>query len=141
MTYNIMADLNSPPTATSLRSSSHFHGDGQRRILLRYVPHRGILCRHTRAGAAQNSCTARKVVGTQTAEYAGGVALRAGWKSPGHSGHTVQPSSLRREPEILGHFRLDLPPKFAHPANRPSQPGLRGSEFVLLIAEPTDEAA
>ena len=37
--------------------------------------------------------------------------------------------------------RLDLPPEFAHPANRPRHPGLRGSERILLIYGPADEAA
>jgi len=41
------------------------------------------------------------------------------------------------EPQISAssHFRLPLPTEFAHPANRPRQPGDRGSEFVLLICE------
>src|SRR5450759_1557303 len=38
-------------------------------------------------------------------------------------------------------FRLDLPPEFAHPANRPRHPGPRRSELVLLISEPAHEDA
>jgi hypothetical protein len=40
-----------------------------------------------------------------------------------------------------GNFPLDLPPEFAHPANRPRQTGLRGSERILLISEPAHVGA
>ena len=47
---------------------------------------------------------------------------------------------LDQEPQTSGHFRLDLPPDFAHPANRTRQPGLRGSERVLLISDAAHKA-
>ena len=64
-----------------------------------------------------------------------------GWRCSGHSGHTVRPSSSHREPQTLSHFSLDLPPDFAHPANRPRNPTLGGSELVLLTSEPADKGA
>jgi hypothetical protein len=48
---------------------------------------------------------------------------------------------LGRGPQTSGHFRLDLPPEFAHPPNRPRHPGIRGSERILLISEPAHEGA
>src|ERR1035441_8966490 len=36
---------------------------------------------------------------------------------------------------------MDLPPEFAHLADRPRNPGLRGSERILLTAEAAHEGA
>src|ERR1017187_521766 len=47
---------------------------------------------------------------------------------------------LDQEPQTSGHFRLDLPPDFAHPANRTRQPSLRGSERVLLTSDAAHKA-
>jgi hypothetical protein len=57
---------------------------------------------------------------------------------------TPPPSSLRQhhpEPETSGHVGLDRPPQFAHLANRPSQPGLSGSELILAVSKPANECA
>jgi hypothetical protein len=40
-----------------------------------------------------------------------------------------------------GYRRYNLPPQFAHPPNRPSDPGFRGPQFIVLIAQTADEAA
>jgi len=48
---------------------------------------------------------------------------------------------LTKMPQASRHFDLDLPPEVAHPADRPSQPGFRGSELILLISEPAHEGA
>jgi hypothetical protein len=47
-------------------------------------------------------------------------------EAPGAPRHTV-PKFLSSAESLKpsGHFRLDLPPEFAHSANRPRYPGLR----------------
>src|ERR1022692_4257583 len=59
----------------------------------------------------------------------------------GHQPRRFRLFRCRPEPQIKpsGHFRLDLPPEFAHPANRPRNSGLRGSALILLISEPANE--
>src|ERR1035441_10390008 len=61
----------------------------------------------------------------------------------GHQPRRFRLFRCRPEPQIKpsGHFRLDLPSEFAHPANRPRNPGLRGSERILLISEAAHEGA
>ena len=67
-----------------------------------------------------------------------GSGLPRGLSSPLHRPFLSPPTASDR---TSGHFSLYLTPELAHPANRPSQPGLRGSELILLIAEPAHEGA
>jgi hypothetical protein len=60
------------------------------------------------------------------------------WALPPHRAALVL---LVRGLQTSGHFHLDRPPEFAQPANCPRQPGLRGSDRVLLITEPAHEGA
>ena len=55
--------------------------------------------------------------------------------------HRTACFSLAEGLKTSGNFRLGLPPELAHPANRPRHSVLRGSERILLIAEPAHEAA
>src|ERR1035437_9586368 len=61
----------------------------------------------------------------------------AGSAWPNNSSTVFRSSNEGRKPS--GHFRLDRPPEFTHPANRPRLPGLGGSQLILLISDATHE--
>ena len=65
-----------------------------------------------------------------------------------HNSGTIQPSNGHRFDadialtiKLSGCFTLDLPPEFAHPANRPRQPRFYGSKIIFLAPEAADEIA
>jgi hypothetical protein len=64
---------------------------------------------------------------------------RRDWRCPRQSGRTVWRFSSWRSLKTSGRRCQDFPPEFAYPASRMRQPGLCGSEHVLLISEPAHE--
>ena len=91
----------------------------------RHVHHVRMLCRHAQG---------RRTPPSSGRHEACVDGARRPIRIHPRSGLLLQPA------RASGHFRLPLPPQFAHPTNRPRHPGLRGSELVLLIAEPVYEA-